>query len=126
MSSCRRCTSECRSATTNRFEGQLQRLVEVFDGPFAIGFNAARPTDKLGGPLNILVPTGGSPEARLATEIALSLAGASDGMLTALHVFDPQDDTALLRGAHVAKACLFLLMRDGWENGAACPLRASP
>jgi nucleotide-binding universal stress UspA family protein len=91
-------TARPLSATTNRFEGQLQRLVEAFDGPFAIGFNAARPTGKLGGPLNILVPTGGTPEARLATEIALSLAGASDGMLTALHVFDPQDDTALLRG----------------------------
>jgi len=34
----------------------------------------------------------------LATEIALALAKASDGVLTALHVFDPQDDTEMLRG----------------------------
>ena len=31
-------------------------------------------------------------------EIALALAKASGGTLTALHVFDPQDDTELLRG----------------------------
>ena len=48
--------------------------------------------------LNILVPTGGTPEARLAMEIALALAKASNGTLTALHVFDPRDDTGVLRG----------------------------
>jgi K+:H+ antiporter len=86
------------SATSNRFEEQLQRLVEAFDGPLAIVLNGARPATEPGAPLNILVPTGGTPEARLATEIALALAKASDGVLTALHVFDPQDDTEMLRG----------------------------
>jgi Kef-type K+ transport system membrane component KefB/nucleotide-binding universal stress UspA family protein len=86
------------SATTNRFEGPLQGLVETFDGPVAIVLHGARATAELGAPLNILVPTGGTPDARLATEFALSLARASDGTLTALHVFDPQDDTELLRG----------------------------
>ena len=86
------------SATTNRFEDQLQRFVEAFDGPLAIVLNGARSGAEPGAPLNILVPTGGTPEARLATEIALTLAKASDGVLTALHVFDPQDDTELLRG----------------------------
>jgi Kef-type K+ transport system membrane component KefB/nucleotide-binding universal stress UspA family protein len=86
------------SATANLFEEQLQRLVETFDGPLAIALNGVRFVASLGGPLNILVPTGGTPDARLATEIALALAKASDGNLTALHVFDPQDDTELLRG----------------------------
>ena len=86
------------SASANRFEEQLQRLVESFDGPLAIALNGARSAAKPGGPLNILVPTGGTPDARLATEIALALAKASNGILTALHVFDPQDDTELLRG----------------------------
>ena len=86
------------SGTANRFEDQLQRLVEAFDGPLAIVFNGARAAAKPGTPLDILVPTGGTPEARLAIEIALALAKASDGTLTALHVFDPQDDTELLRG----------------------------
>ena len=37
-------------------------------------------------------------DARLATEIAVTLAGATKGTLTALHVFDPAADTAMLRG----------------------------
>jgi len=86
------------SATANRFDDQLQRLVEAFDGPLAIVLNGAPPTAEPDTPLDILVPTGGTPEARLATEIALALAKASDGVLTALHVFDPQDDTEMLRG----------------------------
>ncbi len=86
------------SATLTRFEDRLQRLVEAFDGPLAIVLNGAHSAVQPGAPLNILVPTGGTPEARLATEIALALAKASDGTLTALHVFDPHDDTELLRG----------------------------
>jgi nucleotide-binding universal stress UspA family protein len=86
------------SATANRFEERLQRLVEAFDGPLAIAFNGTSFGAEPGQPLDILVPTGGTPEARLAIEIALALAKASDGTLTALHVFDPQDDTELLRG----------------------------
>jgi nucleotide-binding universal stress UspA family protein len=49
-------------------------------------------------PLDILTPTSGRPDARLATEVGLTLAKATKGKVTALHVFDPQDDTALLRG----------------------------
>ena len=80
-----------------RFEARLQRLVAAFDGPFAIMVNGGS-ANAAAGPLDILVPTGGSPDARLATEIALALAAASHGKLTALHVFDPSDDTLLLRG----------------------------
>lgn len=79
------------------FEERLQRLVAAFDGPLAIMVNGER-ADVTEGPLDILVPTGGSPDARLATEIAMALAAASHGKLTALHVFDPGDDTLLLRG----------------------------
>jgi nucleotide-binding universal stress UspA family protein len=39
-----------------------------------------------------------TPAAGLAIEMALALASASNGALTVLHVFDPQDDTSLLRG----------------------------
>ena len=81
-----------------RFDEQIQRLVDAFDGPIAILFNAASKKIQPGAPLKVLVPAGGSPEARLATELALAFAGASNGSLTALHVFDPEDDTNLLRG----------------------------
>ena len=81
-----------------RFEEQIQRLVESFDGPIAIVVNAGRTTIHPHAPLDILVPTGGTQEGRLATELALILAKATEGTLAALHVFDPQEDTDLLRG----------------------------
>jgi nucleotide-binding universal stress UspA family protein len=86
------------SKSANHFQDQLQRLVEGFNGPLAIALHGARSVTEFGQPLSILVPTGGTPEARLALEIALALAKASGGALTVLHVFDPQDDTELLRG----------------------------
>ena len=86
------------SETAQRFEIQIQRLVETFDGPVAIVLNGTTPAIEPNSQLNILVPTGGTPDARLATEIALALTKASTGMLTALHVFDPREDADILRG----------------------------
>jgi len=86
------------SANARHFEEKLQELLATFTGPVAIAVNgvgAAGPSDI---PLDILLPASGAQDARLATEIALSLAHASKGKITALHVFHPQDDTALLRG----------------------------
>ena len=86
------------SASADQFDNRLQRLVETFDGPLAIVLNRKDQAAESGAPLKILVPTGGTPAAGLAIEMALALASASNGALTVLHVFDPQDDTALLRG----------------------------
>jgi Kef-type K+ transport system membrane component KefB/nucleotide-binding universal stress UspA family protein len=82
----------------HRFEEALQRLVDSFDGPVAIVVNGERLWAAEDAPLNILVPTGGTQEARVATEIALVLAKATQGSVAALHVFDPQEDTDVLRG----------------------------
>lgn len=82
----------------HRFEEALQRLVDGFDGPVALVVNGERAWGASDAPLDILVPTGGTQEARVATEIALVLAKATQGSLAALHVFDPQEDTDLLRG----------------------------
>ena len=86
------------SNNADQFDNRLQKLVETFDGPLAIVLNRKDEAAEPGAPLNILVPTGGTPAAGLAIEMALALARASNGALTVLHVFDPQDDTALLRG----------------------------
>ena len=80
------------------FEDRLQKLVDGFAGPVAIAVNGAGAAGPADVPLDILLPTAGTQDARLATEIAISLAGASKGNVTALHVFDPQTDTAVLRG----------------------------
>ena len=86
------------SETGQRFEGQIQHLVEAFDGPVAIVLNGTSSAIDPNSNLNILVPTAGTPDARLATEIALALTKASSGTLTALHVFDPREDADVLRG----------------------------
>ena len=86
------------SETAQRFESVLERLVETFDGPIAIMLNATALAPEANAPQDILVPTGGSSDARLATEVALTLAKASNGSLTALHVFDPREDADILRG----------------------------
>ena len=86
------------SSTSHRFEDQIQRLAAAFDGPLGIVFNAGPAIANATSPLRLLVPTGGTVEARMATEIALALAKASAGTVTALHVFDRRDDGDLLRG----------------------------
>jgi K+:H+ antiporter len=86
------------AAGANHFEDELQGLVRAFGEPVAISLNGDRSMTEPDIALDILVPTGGTPEARLAMEMGLSLAKASAGRLTALHVLDPQDDTQWLRG----------------------------
>jgi len=85
-------------STAGYFAEPLQRLVDVFDGPLAVALNGSRAATESAQPLRILVPTGGTPDAHLAMEVGLSLAKASGGTITALHVFDPLNDTQLLRG----------------------------
>ena len=81
-----------------RFDPRLQRLVTGFEGPVAIAVNGAGAAGPADVPLDILLPAAGTQDARLATEIAIALGDASKGMVSALHVFDPQADVALLRG----------------------------
>jgi Kef-type K+ transport system membrane component KefB/nucleotide-binding universal stress UspA family protein len=80
----------------HRFEAHLDGLLGSFDGPVAITFNSSGWSHEE--PLDILVPTGGAMHARLAAEMAVALAKATGGRITALHVFDPQEDTNMLRG----------------------------
>ena len=86
------------SASGARFEEPLASLAAAYDGPIAMVINGGRFQLSFDAPIDILVPTAGTPESRLATEIALAIAGASGGTLTALHVFDPREDSLMLRG----------------------------
>ena len=85
-------------ASSQHFDKRLAALLTDFAGPVAIAINGAGAAGPADVPLDILLPTTGSHDARLAAEIAVSLAHASKGTVTALHVFDPQADTDLLRG----------------------------
>lgn len=103
------------------FTERLQRLVTSFNGPVAIAVNGAGSAGPADVPLEILIPTSGRPVARLATEIGLTLAQATEGKVTALHVFDPQDDTALLRGRsrRLGMSVLVDVHRLGKQKGVA-------
>jgi Kef-type K+ transport system membrane component KefB/nucleotide-binding universal stress UspA family protein len=101
------------------FEERLQGLVNRFDGPVAIavhGAGAAGPADV---PIDILLPASGTQDGRLATEVAMALAQASKGTVTALHVFHPQEDTNLLRGRarRPGMSVLVDIHRLGKRNG---------
>ena len=109
------------SAAAPRFENTLQGLIASFEGPIAILMNNSELSFPPETPLRILVPTGGSPASRLATEVALALARASRGTLTALHVFDPREET-LLAGGRVRRAGMAVLVdahRLGKRSGVS-------
>ena len=86
------------AATEQRFDPQLASLIETFDGPVATVLNGSGFRTGDIRPLNILVPTGGAAHSRLATEVAVALAQATGGNVTALHVFSSASETAALRG----------------------------
>jgi Kef-type K+ transport system membrane component KefB/nucleotide-binding universal stress UspA family protein len=73
------------------FHEQITRSAVEFGGPFAIAI--ARGIDRenmLGTRLKILVPVTGTPVSRQGAEMAIALAQASQGSVTALHVASGQ------------------------------------
>ena len=71
----------------SRFHDQIARSAVAFDGPFGIAI--ARGSDRNEGPgrpFNILVPVTGTLFSRHGAEMAIALAQASRGTVTALHV----------------------------------------
>jgi len=73
------------------FHEQITRSAVEFAGPFAIAI--ARGLDRRetpGAPLDILVPVTGTSASRQGAELAIALAQASQGSVTALHVASRQ------------------------------------
>ncbi len=73
------------------FHEQIARSAAGFGGPFAIAI--ARGIDRqktIGTRLKILVPVTGTAVSRQGAEVAIALAQASHGSVTALHVADRQ------------------------------------
>lgn len=72
------------------FDDKVARIAGEFDGPFAIA--AARGThrrNQIGRALDILVPVTGTLYSRRGAEVALALARADHGSVTALFVANP-------------------------------------
>jgi nucleotide-binding universal stress UspA family protein len=85
-----------RAFTADSFDPRMTRSVAAFGGSFAIAI--ARP----GGadapvPLNILVPINGTSTSRDGAEVAIALAQATQGSVTALYVTNPSRRTRTWR-----------------------------
>ena len=77
------------TAEDAEFDPQITRSAQDFGGPFAIAIaRGAQRGRRSEGPLRILVPVTGTRVSRHGAEVAVALAQASHGSLTALH-FSP-------------------------------------
>ena len=69
------------------FHEQIMRSVIEFAGPFAIAIARGIDRERITGTrLHMLVPVTGTPISRRSAELAVALAHASQGSLTALHI----------------------------------------
>jgi Kef-type K+ transport system membrane component KefB/nucleotide-binding universal stress UspA family protein len=74
--------------TGNGFDPRMTRSVAAFGGSFAITI-ARQSGVEVPEPLNILVPISGTSTSRDGAELAIALAQASQGSVTALYVTNP-------------------------------------
>jgi Kef-type K+ transport system membrane component KefB/nucleotide-binding universal stress UspA family protein len=82
------------AASADKFDPSITRSAQDFAGPFAVAIARGAHRDGGEGPLRILVPVTGTRISRHGAEVAVALAQASHGSLTALH-FSPARPRAL-------------------------------
>ncbi|HKT72943.1 MAG TPA: cation:proton antiporter [Steroidobacteraceae bacterium] len=74
-------------AQGSQFDPQVTGNALAFAGPIAVvDARGAHQTGPMDAPLNVLVPITGTPVSRRGAELAIALAGASGGRVTALHI----------------------------------------
>lgn len=88
------------------FHDQITRSAAEFPGPFAIAIARGIDRQEVGGTrLNILVPVRGTRVSRQGAELAIGLAQASRGSVTAIHVTGAQQNPAARSwGSHFGAA----------------------
>jgi Kef-type K+ transport system membrane component KefB/nucleotide-binding universal stress UspA family protein len=74
------------AADGNAFTPQINHTAQGFPGPFTIAVARAEHRKPPGSPLNVLVTVDGTRASRQGAEVAIALAHASRGSVTALHV----------------------------------------
>jgi nucleotide-binding universal stress UspA family protein len=76
------------SAGGNSFDSRITRIAMSFEGPFAFAIDRARHGAVAAhtGRLNVLAPITGTAVSRDGAEVAIALAQASEGSVTALYV----------------------------------------
>ena len=111
------------AADARHFEEKVQELLTKFAGPVAIAVNGAGAAGPSDIPLDILLPASGAQDARLATEIALSLAHASKGGSPRCTSSIRRTTRPCCADARAATACRCWSTSIGWESAAACRSR---
>ena len=74
----------------NGFAPQITQTVQGFPGPFAIAIARGQQRTSAAAPLRVLVTVSGTPVSRQGAEVAIALAHASRGSVTALYVGAPR------------------------------------
>jgi nucleotide-binding universal stress UspA family protein len=74
------------AAIGSGFAPQITRTAQGFPGPFAIAIARAQLRKSAAAPLHVLVTVSGTRVSRQGAEVAIALAQASRGSVTALHV----------------------------------------
>lgn len=88
-----------RNERSGGFSSSVEKIVREFQKAVAIVMaKGNQPTDSLTESLNILVPTTGADYSRRAAEVAIAIAKACQGRVTALHVSPPSQRISLVRG----------------------------
>jgi nucleotide-binding universal stress UspA family protein len=105
----------------------IAEVIREFKGASAVAVaKGDRPAEILKQSLNILVPTTGTDYSRRAAEVAVALAKASGGTVTALHVSPPPDVVELIRRPRELWQSGRALVRDVEELGKREGVRVIP
>jgi Kef-type K+ transport system membrane component KefB/nucleotide-binding universal stress UspA family protein len=82
----------------------IEKVIRDFTGPLAIAIpKGIGPAKLTGDSLNILVPATGTNYSRLASELAIAIAKACHGSVTALNVSPPPDNRSVSANARQLK-----------------------
>ena len=109
------------SASGNTFDTRITRIALSFDGPFAIAIDRTRHGDVAGhtGRLNVLAPITGTAASRDGAEVAIALAQASEGSVTALYVTNVKRVSPNWRQQSAADAAIKEIVAIGEHYGIA-------
>ncbi len=118
---------ESKDGHADGYAGSIGEVIRGFKGASAVAIaKGAHPAEALKQTLNILVPTTGTDYSRRAAEVAVALAKASGGTITALHVSPPPDEADLIRRPRELRQSGRALVRDIVELGKREGVKVNP
>ncbi len=118
---------ENKDGHTDGYANSIGEVIRTFKGASAVAIaKGERPAEMLKQTLNILVPTTGTDYSRRAAEVAVALAKASGGTVTALHVSPPPAEADLIRRPRELLQSGRVLVREIVELGRREGVKVNP